>query len=136
MITEALALRLVTDEMWSVVEPLIPPPVRRHQGGGRRRTDDRRALTALALFLTIDQAWKKADDAVLGVTAPTLYRRFNEYNEVGVWHALLGFGQKAHDPWPRDLAQAAMERAVRDANSPRNRRRNSGSERGNELPHC
>lgn len=136
MITEVLALRLITDEMWAVVAPLVPSPMRRPQGGGRGRVDDRRTLTALALVLILDQAWRKADAAALGVTTATLYRRYEQYGKAGVWHALIKYGKDIGDPWPRHLGQMAVARAMRDAGRAQNRGHCYGSARWNGLPPC
>ena len=37
-----LAQPLVSDELWAILEPLIPKVQRRHRYPGRRRIDDRR----------------------------------------------------------------------------------------------
>lgn len=45
-----MAERLVSDELWAVVEPLLPKHVPNPKGG-RPRMDDREALTGIVFVL-------------------------------------------------------------------------------------
>ncbi len=51
-IVDALSRRLVPDELWDVVEPLIPEHGVRPQGGGPQRVGDRAVFTAIVYVLT------------------------------------------------------------------------------------
>jgi transposase len=51
-VTDELSRRLVPDELWALVEPLIPPAKARPQGGGMGRVDDRAVFTAIVFMLT------------------------------------------------------------------------------------
>lgn len=42
-----MAQPLVSDELWALVEPLIPKVARRYRYPGRRRIDDRRVLSGI-----------------------------------------------------------------------------------------
>ena len=42
-----MAKPLVSDELWGLVEPLIPKVERRYRFPGRKRIDDRKVLTAM-----------------------------------------------------------------------------------------
>jgi transposase len=44
---DPLATRLVPDELWTIVAPLLPKLGVRAQGGGRRPADDRAVFTAI-----------------------------------------------------------------------------------------
>jgi len=44
---DELSRRLVPDELWALVEPLIPAAKTRPQGGGMSRVDDRAVFTAI-----------------------------------------------------------------------------------------
>jgi transposase len=46
-----LARALVSDEMWAIVEPLLPTVPRRYRFPGRKRIDDRRVLTGILFVL-------------------------------------------------------------------------------------
>ncbi|MEV6235035.1 transposase, partial [Saccharopolyspora shandongensis] len=49
---DELSRRLVPDELWALVEPLVPAHQVRPQGGGRSRVDDRAVFTAIVFVLT------------------------------------------------------------------------------------
>ena len=52
-----MAKKLVTDELWEVIEPLLPeePPKPK---GGRARVDDRAALTGILFVLKSGIPWE------------------------------------------------------------------------------
>ena len=80
-------LRLVPDELWAVVEPLIPAVRICPQGGGRSRSDDRRVFTAIVFVLSSGCAWRHIPPS-FGVTVPTVHRRFQEWTRAGLWPCL------------------------------------------------
>jgi transposase len=47
----------LTDEEWTVIEPLIPPP---RPGGGKRRTDMRAVVNGLMYILSTGCQWRVA----------------------------------------------------------------------------
>ena len=48
-----MARPLVSDELWELIEPLIPKVTRRYRYPGRKRIDDRKVLTGI-LFVLAD----------------------------------------------------------------------------------
>jgi transposase len=46
-----MASPLVSDELWELVEPLIPNVPRRRRFPGRKRIDDRKVLTGILFLL-------------------------------------------------------------------------------------
>ena len=52
---DSLSRRLVPDELWEIVQPLIPAVPPRPQGGGTAVTDDR---AAIVFVLTSGCAWR------------------------------------------------------------------------------
>ncbi|WP_251082532.1 transposase [Frankia sp. Mgl5] len=54
----SLALRLVPDDLWELVEPLLPRFETRHQGGGTAPIEDRAVFTAVVYVLTAGCAWR------------------------------------------------------------------------------
>ena len=42
-----MARPLVSDELWGLIEPLIPKVARRYRSPGRKRLDDRMVLTGI-----------------------------------------------------------------------------------------
>lgn len=53
-----MAKALVSDELWELVEPLIPKIERRYRFPGRRRIDDRRVLTGILFVLQTGIPWE------------------------------------------------------------------------------
>ena len=84
---DELSRRLVPDELWALVEPLIPPAKTRPQGGGMSRVDDRAVFTAIVFVLTSGCAWRHLPPS-FGVTVPTAHRRFTEWTQAGLWRRL------------------------------------------------
>lgn len=113
-----LAQRLVPDELWEVVEPLIPPAKVRPQGGGRSRVDDRAVFTAITFVLTSGCSWRGVP-RVFGVKTPTVHRRFAEWTSIGLWDQLHlatvdRFGDGAEVSWTRALVDSVSGRAMAD----------------------
>ncbi|WP_438453315.1 transposase, partial [Streptomyces asiaticus] len=52
-----LSQRLVPDEPWSLVVPLLPSFASRPQGGGTAPVDERAVFTAVVYVLTSGCAW-------------------------------------------------------------------------------
>ena len=48
--------KLIDDELWAIVEPLLPPH-RPHPKGGRPFVDDRAALTGIVFVLKTGIPW-------------------------------------------------------------------------------
>src|SRR5437773_7043149 len=46
-----MAKPLVSDELWTIIEPLIPKVERRYRFPGRRRIDDRKVLSGILFVL-------------------------------------------------------------------------------------
>jgi transposase len=51
-VAHRLGQELVTDGLWEIVAPLIPPQPERPQGGGTRYVDDPAVLAAIVYVLT------------------------------------------------------------------------------------
>jgi transposase len=84
-----LAERLVSDELWAIVRPLLPrPPC--HPRGGRPRTVADRACMAGIVFMTVTSTpWRLLPARELGCGSPaTCWRRFTEWAEAGVFDRL------------------------------------------------
>jgi transposase len=78
----------VSDELWAVIEPLLPVRERRFRYPGRRRLPDREALQGILFVLITGVPWR-ALPAQLGYgSGVTCWRRLEEWTEAGVWPAL------------------------------------------------
>jgi transposase len=77
---------LVPDELWALVEPILPkhPYV---PGVGRPRVDDRVCLTGIIFVLKTGIQWEDFPQE-LGCCGMTLWNRLDEWHKAGVWEQL------------------------------------------------
>ena len=82
-----MSKKLVTDELWEVVEPLLPeePPKPK---GGRPRIDDRAVLTGILFVLKSGIPWEMLPQEMGCGSGMTCWRRLKEWHEAGVWERL------------------------------------------------
>ena len=82
-----MAKELVSDELWEIVEPLLPdePPKPK---GGRPRIDDRAALTGILFMLKSGIPWEMLPQEMGCGSGVTCWRRLREWHEAGVWEKL------------------------------------------------
>lgn len=118
-VIEQLSSRLVSPNLWAVVEPIIPPAKVRRQGGGRGRVCNRSVFTAIVFVLSSGCAWRHLP-ASFGVTVPTVHRRFQEWTDLGLWVRLrraAAEGACGTDEidWIRAVLDAADRRAAKAA---------------------
>jgi transposase len=85
----------ITDELWSVFQPLLPLHVNTHRfGGGRPRVPDRDCADAIFYVLRTGCQWKALDHTDL-VPGSTAHDRFQEWEKAGVffgkqeWNVLM-----------------------------------------------
>jgi transposase len=72
----------VRDEVWAVVEPLLPEVL--EQTTGRPRIEDRVAFNAIVFVLITGIAWRFVPRE-LGCSGVTAWRRLRDWQEAGVW---------------------------------------------------
>ncbi|MEU0506002.1 IS5 family transposase [Nocardia sp. NPDC005998] len=106
---------LVPDELWVLVEPLLPQFEPRRQGGGTAPVEERAVFTAVVFVLTSGCAWRMFP-ASFGVTVPTAHRRFTVWTESGLWRRLHRvildkLGSQGLIDWSRAVIDAASVRA-------------------------
>ena len=78
---------LVTDELWAVVEPLLPRR-RKSRFGGRPRVPDRVALTGILFVLQTGIPWEYLPQEMGCGSGVTCWRRLREWQRRGVWRRL------------------------------------------------
>ncbi len=116
-----MAKPLVSDELWAVVEPLLPPtgPPGTPGTRGRPRVPDRVALTGIVFVLKTGIPWEYFPQE-LGCCGMTLWNRLRDWQRAGVWERLhRTLLQQLHDAgkidWRRASADASRIPAKRGA---------------------
>lgn len=111
-----MAKLMVTDELWFLVEPLIPkhPPSPK---GGQPPKSDRLCLTGILFVLKTGIAWEDFPHE-MGCCGMTLWNRLSAWCRVGVWkklHQVLLVKLQGADQidWSRATVDSASVRAVR-----------------------
>ena len=117
-----MAKELVTDELWEVIDPLLPeePPKPK---GGRPRIDDRAALTAIIFVLKSGIPWEMLPKEMGCGSGMSCWRRLKEWQEAGVWERLHQklldrLGEADQIEWERASLDAASVAAPRGAKRP------------------
>src|SRR5215207_4182360 len=82
-----MAKALVSDELWSVVEPLLPAP-RPKKKAGRPRIPDRACLTGIVFVLKTGIQWEYLPQEMGCGSGMTCWRRLRDWQEAGVWEGL------------------------------------------------
>ena len=131
-----MAKELVTDELWEVIEPLLPEEPTK-PNGGRPRIDDRAALTGILFVLKSGIPWEMLPQEMGCGSGMTCWRRLKEWHEAGVWKRLRRtlldrLGEANEIDWERaslDSASVAApggaKRALRTRRTKANRARSA-----------
>src|SRR5947208_4125045 len=83
-----MAKPLVSDELWTIIEPLIPKVERRYRFPGRRRIDDRKVLSGILFVLQTGIPWEYLPKEMGCGSGMTCWRRLRDWQQAGVWHRL------------------------------------------------
>jgi transposase len=83
-----MARPLVSDELWELIEPLIPKVKRRYRYPGRKRIDDRSVLRGILFVLQTGIPWEYLPQEMGCGSGMTCWRRLREWQEAGVWQRL------------------------------------------------
>ena len=117
-----MAKQLVTDELWTIIAPLLPqePPKPK---GGRPRIPDRAALTGIIFVLTTGLPWEYLPREMGCGSGMTCWRRLRDWNRANVWHRLhtvlldrLGAADRID--WSRASLDSASLRAKKGGPKP------------------
>src|SRR5215208_6284050 len=106
-----MAKILVSDELWSVVEPLLPRPGPKKKAG-RPRVPDRACLAGIVFVLKTGIPWEYLPQELGWGSGMTCWRRLRDWQAAGVWDRLprglldrLGAADRLE--WSRASADAA-----------------------------
>lgn len=87
----------ISDELWDVLEPLLPAHVNPHRfGGGRPRVPDRRCADAIFYVLRTGCQWAALNQTELCAKS-TAHDRFAQWVEAGVFLKLWQVGLARFD---------------------------------------
>lgn len=108
---------IVSDELWGLVEPLLPVP-RAGVKPGRPRVPDRQALCGILFVLHTGIQWEYLPQELGFGSGMTCWRRLAAWNEAGVWdrlHLLLleRLRSARQLDWSRAVIDSSHVRAAR-----------------------
>jgi len=83
-----MAHELVDDELWEIIQPLLPVFKRRKTHPGRKRIDDRRVLTGILFVLQSGIPWEMLPQEMGCGSGMTCWRRLRQWQKAGVWTKL------------------------------------------------
>jgi transposase len=110
---------LVPDELWAIVDPLLPPTPPNPKGG-RPRVPDRAALTGILFVLKSGIPWEMLPQEMGCGSGVTCWRRLRDWQEAGVWDRLHQtlldrLGEADRIDWERASLDSASVPAKRGA---------------------
>ena len=119
--------KLIDDELWAIVEPLLPPH-RPHPKGGRPFVDDRAALTGIVFVLKTGIPWMALPAEMGCGGGVTCWRRLRDWQRAGVWdrlhlELLRRLAEADRIDWSRASVDARSVPAKRGARSSARTRR-------------
>jgi transposase len=113
-----MAKPLVPDQLWNMLQPLLPPPKpRRFRYPGRKPIDDRKALTGILFVLKTGIPWEDLPAEMGCGSGMSCWRRLRDWNKAGVWprlhQVLLQRLDNAHlINWTRAAIDGSFARAL------------------------
>lgn len=114
-----MARPLVSDELWSVVAPLLPPS-RPKPKGGRPPVPDRAALSGILFVLRTGLPWEMLPQEMGCGAGMTCWRRLRDWQQAGLWqrihHELLNrLAEADRIDWSRAALDSAAVPAKKGA---------------------
>jgi transposase len=112
-----MAKPLVPDDLWEIIQPLLPPAKpRRFRYPGRKPVGDRETLTGILFVLKTGIPWEDLPVEMGCGSGMTCWRRLHDWNQAGVWRrlhqVLLAKLQGADEiDWSRAAVDSTFARA-------------------------
>jgi len=111
-----VAKPLLPDELWALIEPLLPPQVPSKKGG-RPPVNHRAALTGILFVLKTGIAWEDLPAEMGCGSGMTCWRRLRDWQADGTWgkvHAVLlkRLDDARRINWSRCVIDSSSVRAV------------------------
>ena len=113
-----MAKPVLDDELWKLIEPLLPPPKpRRFRYPGRRPVPNRVALTGILFVLKTGIPWEYLPKEMGCGSGMTCWRRLRDWQASGLWdkihRVLLDHLRKADEiDFSRVVVDSGSVRAV------------------------
>jgi transposase len=105
-----MARPLVSDELWEIVEPLIPKVLRRFKHPRRHRIADCQVLTGILFVLQTGIPWEYLPQEMGCGSGMTCWWRLHEWQQAGVWERLHeALLTKLHQAELIDWSRAAID---------------------------
>lgn len=84
-----MAKPLLDDDLWELIEPLLPPPKpRRFRYPGRKPVPNRPALTGILFVLKTGIPWEHLPQEMGCGSGMTCWRRLRDWHVAGVWEKI------------------------------------------------
>jgi transposase len=117
-----MSKELVSDELWEIIEPLLPPEAPKPRGG-RPRVPDRAALAGIIFVLKSGIPWEMLPKEMGCGSGSTCWRRLRDWQEAGLWEELHRtllnrLGEADRIEWERASLDSASVPAKRGARRP------------------
>ena len=81
-----MAKPILDDELWALIEPVLPPPKpRRSRFPGRKPVGQRESLTGIVFVLISGISWEMLPKELGCGSGMTCWRRLRDWTEAGVW---------------------------------------------------
>ncbi len=107
---------LLTDALWEIIQPLLPPEKPRPKGG-RPRVPDRLALTGILFVARTGTAWELLPPELGCGSGMTCWRRLRDWQVAGIWQKIwkklldeLGLANKID--WSKAVVDSSSVRAL------------------------
>ena len=112
-----MAKQILNDELWQIIEPIIPKKKRRFRYPGRKPISDRAALTGILFVLKTGIGWEDLPPEMGCGSGMTCWRRLRDWQKAGVWdkihEVLLNKLRKADQiDFSRVIVDSSSVRAV------------------------
>ena len=83
-----MAKQLVSDELWTIIEPYIPIRPRRKHNPGRKPVPDRACLTGILFVLMSGIPWEMFPQEMGCGSGMTCWRWLDDWSKAGVWQTV------------------------------------------------